>query len=72
MRSKVNTCRACRRAVLADYRHGNGAIVLVVCSIQGVERKQSLRHLAPERRLISAEAIEREFGQIGQPQKATR
>ena len=41
-------------------------------AIQGIERKQDLADLAPKGCFISAEAVEREVGQIGKTQKATR
>ena len=41
-------------------------------AIQGIERKQDLAGLAPEGCFISAEAVKRVVGQIGQAQKATR
>ena len=41
-------------------------------AIQGVKRKQDLAGLAPKRCFISAEAIDRVVGRIGETQKATR
>ena len=41
-------------------------------AIQGVKRNQDLTGLAPKGCLIAAQAIEREVGQIGKTQKATR
>ena len=41
-------------------------------AVQGIESKQDLADLAPKRCFVAAEAIEREVGQIGQTQKATR
>ena len=41
-------------------------------AVQGVEGKQDLASLAPKDCLIAAEALEREVGQIGKTQKATR
>ena len=40
-------------------------------TIQCIERKQDLADLAPKHCFMSAEAIEREVGQIGETQKAT-
>jgi hypothetical protein len=39
--------------------------------IQGIKCNQDLTGLAPKGCLIAAQAIEREVGEIGQPQKAT-
>ena len=41
-------------------------------AIQGIKRKQDLTGLAPKGCLIAAQAIQREVGQIGKTQKATR
>jgi hypothetical protein len=41
-------------------------------AIQGIKRKQDLADLAPKDCFISAEAVERVVGQIGETQKATR
>ena len=41
-------------------------------AIQSVERKEDLADLAPKRRFIAAEAVERVVGQIGETQKAMR
>ena len=46
--------------------------ILRFSTIQGVEGKQDLADLAPKDGLIPAEPVEREVGQIGEPQKATR
>ena len=39
-------------------------------AIQGIERKQNLADLAPKGCFISAEAVERAIGQIGETQEA--
>jgi hypothetical protein len=41
-------------------------------AIQGIKRKQDLTGLAPKACFIAAQAIQREVGQIGKTQKATR
>ena len=46
--------------------------VLWFAAIQGIKRKQDLAVLAPKGCFISAEAVERVVGQIGETQKATR
>ena len=46
------------------------APLLRFASIKDLERVKDPTGLAPESRFIAAEAIEREIGQIGQPQKA--
>ena len=46
--------------------------LLWFAAIQGIESKQDPAGLAPQGCFIAAEAIEREVGQIGQTQKATR
>jgi hypothetical protein len=59
--------------VLTDgYHHTEACSFLWFAAIQGIERKQDLAGLAPKGCLIAAQAIEREVGQIGQTQKATR
>jgi hypothetical protein len=45
---------------------------LRLSAIQNFKSEEDLTGLAPERGLIPTEAIEREVGQIGQTQKATR
>ena len=46
--------------------------VLRFAAIQGIKRKQDLADLAPKGRFISAEAIERVIGQVGEMQEAPR
>jgi hypothetical protein len=46
--------------------------ILGFATIQGIEGKQDLADLAPKDGLIPAEPVEREVGQIGEAQKATR
>src|SRR4029077_5620028 len=46
--------------------------VLWFAAIQGIKRKQDLADLAPKGRFISAEAIERVIGQVGEMQEAPR
>ena len=46
--------------------------ILWFAALQSVKGKQDLADLAPEDGFISAEPIEREVGQIGEAQKATR
>ena len=46
--------------------------ILRFVAIQGVEGKQDLADLAPKDGFIPAEPVEREVGQIGEAQKATR
>ena len=48
------------------------ASFLWFAAIQDIEHKQDLAGLAPKGRIVSAEAIERIVGQIGETQKATR
>jgi hypothetical protein len=46
--------------------------LLWFAAIQGIESKQDPTDLAPKSCFVSAEAIQREVGQIGETQKATR
>ena len=69
-----------KSAIIALIDRQCGAIIdtEAVCSflwfaaIQGVKRKQNLTGLTPKGYFIAAQAIEREVGQIGKAQKATR
>jgi hypothetical protein len=58
--------------VLEGCQHGTGVSILRFVAIQGIKRKEDLADLAPKGCFISAEAIERVIGQIGETQKATR
>ena len=69
-RSQVNIPRAIGRQVYPKTE--TAPSILCFAAIQGVKRKQDLAGLAPKRCFISAEAIERVVGQIGETQKATR
>ena len=51
---------------------GSTPSLLWFAAIQGVERKQDPADLAPKRCFVSAQPIEREVGQVGETQKATR
>ena len=59
-------------ATVVDVDMDTAPSFLRFAAIQGIERKQGLANLAPEGRFISAEAVERVVGQIGEAQKATR
>ena len=60
------------RQVLPASDAETAASFLWLTAIQGIERKQDTADLAPKTCFISAEAVEREAGQIGETQKATR
>ena len=51
---------------------GTAPSILWFATIQCVEGKKDLADLAPKDRFIPAEPVEREVGQIGEAQKATR
>ena len=64
--SEVNIPRAHRLAVLAAAEAETAPSIPWFAAIQGIKRKQDLAGLAPKGCFISAEAVERVVGQIGE------
>ena len=72
IRRAINTVTPVGRRFLPVADTETAPSLLWLATIQCIESKQDLAGLAPKGCFISAEAIEREVGQIGETQKATR
>ena len=69
---KISNHRAGRWACCTIIDTEAACPFLWFAAIQGVKGKQDLTGLAPKGCFIAAQAIQREVGQIGKTQKATR
>src|SRR6185437_13796040 len=68
-----NIAKVALKSIKVLISPGRKASSLVrLAAIEVVERGQDLADLAPQRKFVAAEAVEREVGLVGQAQKAAR
>jgi len=72
IRRAINTVTPVGRRFLPVAVTETAPTLLWPATTQSIESKQNPPGLAPKSCFVSAEAIEREVGQIGETQKATR